>query len=242
MRRQILVLTAILLVSLGAATAPGKAALSAQQILARTAENYRGVTGYALTGSVVTHMVIQDQPQDIDNGLKIAYGGPGRARFEAITPTERMVFIHSADSTFTYSSTFAQYSVEPRVVQPAAAGSVPTLDPNACTRSPAIPGSPTTWPARRSSPRRERSTKPSRRASSTSPTTRRSCLRQHMKPKRSRSMPRTSSSSRLDDDRPLVPRPQKPIHIEQSANFTDVLWNVAAGSCSRSSRRWAPRA
>jgi DsbE subfamily thiol:disulfide oxidoreductase len=131
MRRQTTGIVILALACLGVSSAPGKDALSAQQILARTAENYRGVTGYAITGSVATHMVVQDQVQDIENALVVAYGGPGRSRFEADTPSDRMVFVHSADSTFTWSTAFGQYSVAPRTVLPAAADGLPAVDPNA---------------------------------------------------------------------------------------------------------------
>src|SRR5690242_17961142 len=57
-------------------------ALSAQQILARTADTYRGATGYAWRGTIATHMTIQGKQQDVDNAVEAYYGGPGHARFE----------------------------------------------------------------------------------------------------------------------------------------------------------------
>lgn len=116
---------------LGVSQAQGAPELTAQQILARTAENYRGVTGYAFTGSVATHMVIQDQVQDIVNTLVIAYGGPGRSHFEANTPSDRTVLVTASDSSFAYSSTLGQYTVKPATVQAAVAGGMPALDPGA---------------------------------------------------------------------------------------------------------------
>ena len=130
MRRQTLALV-LLFACLALSSAPGRAALSAQQILARTAENYRGVTGYAFKGSIATHMLVQDQAQDIANSLMVAYGGPGRSHFEAATPSDRMVVVNAGDSTFTYSSAFGQYSVQSRAVLPSAANGLPALDPNA---------------------------------------------------------------------------------------------------------------
>jgi thiol-disulfide isomerase/thioredoxin/outer membrane lipoprotein-sorting protein len=130
MRRQTLVLV-ILLACMACSSAPGQAGLSAQQILAKTAENYRGVTGYAFQGSIATHMLVQGQVQDIANSLVVAYGGPGRSHFEAATPSDRMVVVNARDSTFTYSSAFAQYAVQARAVLPSASNGLPSLDPNA---------------------------------------------------------------------------------------------------------------
>lgn len=127
MRRQTL---AILLLGL-AGSASGKTSLSAQQILAKTAENYRGVTGYAISGSVATHMVINGQSQDIQNDLLVAYGGPGRSRFEASTPSDKMVFVNSADSTLAYSSAFSQFAVSARTASASPTGGMPAVDPNA---------------------------------------------------------------------------------------------------------------
>src|SRR5262245_36571607 len=117
MRRQSL---AILFLSLAVA-ASGKTALSGQQLLQKTPETYRGVTGYSISVNVATHMVVNDQPSDISNRLLAAYGGPGRSRFEASTDTDKMLFVNSADSTFTYSSAFAQYVIAPRTATAAAA-------------------------------------------------------------------------------------------------------------------------
>jgi len=67
----------------------------------------------------------------VGNSLLAAYGGPGRSRFEASTPMDRMVFVNSADSVFTYSSTFAQYVIAPRTAVAAALGGLPAADPSA---------------------------------------------------------------------------------------------------------------
>jgi outer membrane lipoprotein-sorting protein len=131
MRRQTLALVVFSLACAAIPSASGKTSLSAQQILQKTAENYKGVTGYAISGSVATHMVVNDQPSDIGNDLFVAYGGPGRSRFEASTPTDRMLFVNSADSLFTYSSTYAQYMIAPRTAAAAAVGGLPAVDPSA---------------------------------------------------------------------------------------------------------------
>ncbi len=135
MRQQLIVAMGVIVtagaLALGSPALPGGAQLSAQQILARTAENYRGVTGYRFEGSVATHMTVQEQVQDINNTLLIAYGGPGRARFEAGTPSDRTVLINAGESTWTYSSTLAQYSVQKTEVNPAANGGLPGIDPAA---------------------------------------------------------------------------------------------------------------
>jgi thiol-disulfide isomerase/thioredoxin len=105
--------------------------LTAQQILAKTAENYRGTTGYAFSGNVATHMLINDQAQDVQNTLKVYYGGPGRTHFEAGTANDRTMLLTARDSTIAYSSALGQYTVSPVTVQPAAAGGLPALDPGA---------------------------------------------------------------------------------------------------------------
>ena len=128
MRRQSIAILALALLCTGASGTPAPANLSAQQILAKTAENYRGVTGYAVAGSIATHMVIQGQPQDVANTLFVAYGGPGRSRFEADTPNDRMVFVNSADSSYTFASSIGQYMILPRKVT--ASNGLPAVDPN----------------------------------------------------------------------------------------------------------------
>ncbi|MEP7027348.1 MAG: redoxin domain-containing protein [Candidatus Eisenbacteria bacterium] len=80
---------------------------------------------------MATHMSVEGQSQDIENHLLLAYGGPGRSRFEADTPSDRTVLVNAGDSTWTYSSTLAQYSVQPTGVNPAANGGVPSIDPAA---------------------------------------------------------------------------------------------------------------
>src|SRR5215510_6356738 len=100
MRRQTLALVVLSLACAAIPSASGKTSLSAQQILQKTAENYRGATGYAISGSVATHMLVNDQASDVGNSLLAAYGGPGRSRFEASTPSDRMLFVNSADSAF----------------------------------------------------------------------------------------------------------------------------------------------
>jgi len=134
MRHQVIVRLGVMVVAvvvgLGAAKVPGQGELSAQQILTRSAENYRGATGYAFSGSVATRMTIQGQVQNIDNTLLVAYGGPGRSRFEADTPGgDRTVMITSGDSTWTYSSTLAQYTVQRVTAKPTSG--LPAIDPQA---------------------------------------------------------------------------------------------------------------
>jgi thiol-disulfide isomerase/thioredoxin len=118
-----------LVVGLGASKGPGQGELSAQQILTRSAENYRGVTGYAFSGSVATRMSVQGQVQNIDNTLLLAYGGPGRSRFEADARGDRTVMITSGESTWTYSSTLAQYMVQHVTAKPTSG--LPAIDPQA---------------------------------------------------------------------------------------------------------------
>ena len=131
MRRQSLALIVLSLACAAIPSASGKTSLSAQQILSKTAENYKEVTGYTVSGSVSTHMVVNDQTSDLANSLVVAYGGPGRSRFEASTGTDRMLFVNSADSVFTYSSAFAQYVIQARTAAAAAVGGLPAIDPSA---------------------------------------------------------------------------------------------------------------
>jgi thiol-disulfide isomerase/thioredoxin/outer membrane lipoprotein-sorting protein len=103
-------------------------ALSAQQILAKTAETYRGVTAYAWHGEVATHMTVQGKEQDVANDIAAYYGGPGRARFESQANGSETLFLQSGDSVWSYAGSLGQYTV-------AAAASnrptspIPGLDP-----------------------------------------------------------------------------------------------------------------
>ena len=134
MRLQVLVAMGVVFLStwvgLGATGAFGVAELSAQQILAKTAENYRGATGYAFRGDVRTRMTLPTQVQEFTNALLVAYGGPGRARFEASTSGDLTLFVLHGDSSYTYSSTLAQYAVLP-VKEPSLGAGVPAIDPGA---------------------------------------------------------------------------------------------------------------
>ena len=232
MRRQTLVSTLILLACLGLSSAPGGAALSAQQILARTAENYRGVTGYAFTGRIATHMLVQDQAQDIANSLMVAYGGPGRSHFEASTPSDRMVVINTTDSTFTYSSAFGQYSVQPRGVLPSAANGLPSLDPNAShplagyarladhVETATLVGEDTATVDGR--------TIPTWVVDVTYDSTVVPPATATMKPKRveidSKNFVVVSDFTAIDRAYPGL---ETPVHIEQTARYSSVRWNVA---------------
>jgi len=232
MRRQTLVFAVLLLACLGLSSAPGRAALSAQQILARTAENYRGVKGYAFTGSIATHMLVQGQAQDIGNSLMVAYGGPGRSRFEAATPSDRMVVVNTTDSTFTYSSTFGQYSVQPRGVLPSAANGLPAIDPNAShplagyarlaehVAAATLVGEDTATV--------DGKTIPTYVIDVTYDSTVVPPAAATMKPKRleidARNFVVVSDFTSVDRAYPGL---EKPVHIEQSARYWSVRWNVA---------------
>jgi len=108
--------------------APG-AALSAQQILQKTAENYRGVTGYAVTGGIATHMTIQGKSQDVTNALHAYYGGPGRSRFEAEADGAETLFLQSGDSIWTYLGGLGQYAVSPASAIDSTRRTLPGIDP-----------------------------------------------------------------------------------------------------------------
>jgi thiol-disulfide isomerase/thioredoxin len=218
---------------LGAGKAPGVPELSAQQILARTAENYRGVTGYAFTGSVATHMVIQDQVQDIMNTIVVAYGGPGRSRFEADTPSDRTVLVNAGDSTFTYSSSLGQYSVQPATVQPAVSG-MPALDPTAAhplagyarladhVSEARLVGRDTATVNGRTIPTFVLDVQYDTTVAPTSPSG------AAQKPKRltidAKDFLVVGDETSLERSHPALP---KPIQIEQRARFTSASWNVA---------------
>jgi len=89
---------------------PGPA-LSAQQILARTAETYRAATGFTWRGTIATHMEIQGKNQDIANTVDAYYGGPGHARFETRANGVETLFLQSADSVWSYAGALGQYMV-----------------------------------------------------------------------------------------------------------------------------------
>ena len=232
MRRQTLIFSVLLLACLGLSSAPGKAALSAQQILAKTAENYRGVTGYAVKGSLSTHMLLQDQAQNISNSLLVAYGGPGRSRFEASTPSDRMVVVNAGDSTFTYASAFGQYSVQARGVLPSAANGLPSLDPNAShplagyarladhVSSATLVGEDTATV--------DGKTIPTYIVDVTYDSTVVPPAAATMKPKRleidAKNFVVVSDFTSIDRGYPGL---EKPVHIEQSARYSSVRWNVA---------------
>ncbi len=108
--------------------APG-AALSAQQILEKTAENYRGVTGYAVTGDIATHMTIQGKNQEVTNALHAYYGGPGRSRFEAEADGAETLFLQSGDSIWTYLGGLGQYAVSPSSAIDSTRRTLPGIDP-----------------------------------------------------------------------------------------------------------------
>jgi thiol-disulfide isomerase/thioredoxin len=232
MRRPTLVMIVLSLACLALSSAPGRAALSARQILARTAENYRGVTGYAFTGSIATHMIVQEQAQDIGNSLMVAYGGPGRSRFEAATKSDRMVVINTEDSTFTYSTAFGQYSVQPRAVLPSAANGLPSIDPNAShplagyarladhVATATLVGEDTATV--------DGKTIPTYVVEVTYDTTVVPPSAANMQPKRieidSRNFVVVSDFTSVDR---AFPGLEKPVHIEQSARYWSMRWNVA---------------
>ena len=237
MRQQPLVLMGVTVIlsaaCLGAGKAPGVPELSAQQILEKTAENYRGVTGYAFTGSVVTHMVIQDQVQDIVNSIVAVYGGPGRSRFEVDTPSDRTVLVTAGDSTFTYASALAQYSVQPATVQAAAMAGLPALDPAAAhpfagygrladhVAEARLVGQDTASVNGKTIPTYVVDIQYDTTVAPPSPT---GVLQ---KPKRltidAREFLVVGDETSLERSHPALP---KPIHIEQSARYSGVSWNA----------------
>jgi thiol-disulfide isomerase/thioredoxin/outer membrane lipoprotein-sorting protein len=88
-------------------------ALSAQQVLARTADTYRGATGYAWRGTIATHMTIQGKAQDVANDVEAYYGGPSRARFETQANGTETLFLQAGDSVWSYAGGLGQYMVAP---------------------------------------------------------------------------------------------------------------------------------
>src|SRR5882672_5143038 len=131
MLRQTIVIMSVATLLAGVAAgagAPG-AALSAQQILERTAASYRGVTGYAVSGDIATHMTIQGKNQDVSNALHAYYGGPGRSRFEAQADGAETLFLQAGDSIWTYLGSLGQYAVTPSSVIDSTRRALPGIDP-----------------------------------------------------------------------------------------------------------------
>jgi len=219
-----------LIVGLGASRVPGEGELSAQQILARSAENYRGVTGYAFSGSVATRMTVQGQVQNIDNSLLVAYGGPGRSRFEADTPNDRTVIITSGESTWTYSSTLAQYTVQHVTAKPTSG--LPAIDPQAShpfagyarlaehVTEASLVGRDTATVNGRIVPtyvvdvRYDSTVVPA--ATGTAQATKRMIIDTER-------FLVVGDASSVERTHPSLPQP---IHIEQQARFTDISWNA----------------
>ena len=135
MRRQVIVLIVVAFVVVacgaGVGSSPGGANPSARQVLERAAENYRKVTGYEAAGNVTTLMRIDDRTQNFENTLAIAYGGPGRTRFEADSPQDTALLVTAGDSIWTYRSSLGKYTVRPVAVEAVPRAGLPGLDPEA---------------------------------------------------------------------------------------------------------------
>ncbi len=117
-------------VGLATCVLAGEAPLTAQQILGRTADNYRGVTRYAFEGVLRTDMSFQGQSQNIAVDVRGAFERPGRYRLMLDSPAGNSLFLSDGDTVSTYSSQLGQYTRAPWATpNPAARQSLPGFDP-----------------------------------------------------------------------------------------------------------------
>ncbi|MGH7724941.1 MAG: redoxin domain-containing protein [Candidatus Eiseniibacteriota bacterium] len=103
---------------------------TAQQILSRTADNYRGVARYAFEGVLRTDMTYQGQYQNISVDVRGAFERPGKYRLMLESQAGSSAFVSDGDSVTTYSGQLGQYSRSPWVApNPGGRHSLPGFDP-----------------------------------------------------------------------------------------------------------------